>query len=937
MKSKFYIVAAMMLCICIQSTFAQGTTRIAALESEIVKCLTYEGELEMRAQNPALGTIEEFEERMATLVDQTKREYAAGQRGSVTQIPIVFHVVYNTAAQNLAATYINAQLEQMNNDFRKTPGTSGDNSDPVGADTEVEFCMALRDPDGNLLAEPGINRVLYSDMGLSAPPYSDSYVENNIYPSLTWDTDKFLNVLVADLSGGLLGKAVFPAGTGLPGMPTSGGDPAKDAVMVTRTSLGSTTQLNPGGGVYAAGRTLTHEVGHWLGLRHMSGDGGCGVDDFCDDTPTSDAQNFGCLTTHISCSTVDMVQNYMDYSDDFCMNIYTADQKFRIQTVVSTARDGLGENAALACDPDATYASFSASTFSGCAGNPILFIDNSVGDNIISYSWTFGDGGTSSDQNPSHTYTNAGDYTVTLTINDGAQDYMTTREVAINETGVFDHLNGGTLWNEMAANEGGSSGWVGGHNSFGDLAKVEYFAEGADGAKLGDVEITFAIATSGPGVNLRCILLDGVSGSPGSELASVNVAIPSILTDGSATTVDFGEPTLNGPFFVGVELDYGDGSEVAVFTNHDGDTNPTTAWEQWGDDSWHSFNDGTGNTWQWDASLAITAEVLCDGGTAPVAPVAEFSSDVTTVCAGSSVSFTDESTNDPNLWAWNFGDGGSSNTASPSHIYADAGTYTVTLTASNAAGSDSETKASYISVEPFPASFAGNASLNTTCQGQSVDLSMTGTFSATYSWESPTAVISNTSTATVTPSFTTTYTAVCDDGVCHAESEVTITVNPLPSTPSISNVEGTLAASSGSGGTWQWYLDGDPIANATSSTYVPTVDGDYQAEITDNNGCVRLSAIRTVVLSAVIDQMLDASISLYPNPVADQLTVEVTNYQFRDVSLTLIDVAGRELQAFELDAPIVEIDMRTYSEGVYFLQVETKEGRLAVRKIVKQQ
>ncbi|MFN7013926.1 MAG: choice-of-anchor J domain-containing protein, partial [Bacteroidia bacterium] len=94
---------------------------------------------------------------------------------------------------------------------------------------------------------------------------------------------------------------------------------------------------------YDQGRTMTHEVGHMLGLRHIWGDGGCGVDDFCADTPESDAANYGCPTTHISCGTLDMVRNYMDYTDDSCMNIFTQNQKDRMLAVLmnSPRRDDL--------------------------------------------------------------------------------------------------------------------------------------------------------------------------------------------------------------------------------------------------------------------------------------------------------------------------------------------------------------------------------------------------------------------------------------------------------------------------------------------------------------------------------------------------------------------------------------------------------------------
>ena len=90
----------------------------------------------------------------------------------------------------------------------------------------------------------------------------------------------------------------------------------KDGVVHLYSTIGSVANPFPNGAPYNLGRTMTHEVGHWLGLRHIWGDGACNVDDFCNDTPTSDASNFGCPTGHVSCNSTDQIENYMDYSID---------------------------------------------------------------------------------------------------------------------------------------------------------------------------------------------------------------------------------------------------------------------------------------------------------------------------------------------------------------------------------------------------------------------------------------------------------------------------------------------------------------------------------------------------------------------------------------------------------------------------------------------
>jgi PKD repeat protein len=944
MKVNIYMVMALMVCLVGQDAWAQGADREEASEQEYIRCYTTEADLVLRAANPELGTMDDFEERMASWLEKYREKKNSGElRGGSYTIPIVFHIIHNGESAglgtNVDATFIQAQVDQLNNDFRKVEGTSGDNDDPAGADTEIEFCLALRDPDGNLLDEPGINRIDRNDEGWINPPFSTNFIQNIIKAATVWDSEDYLNIWSANISGNILGYAQFPNNSGLPGLDANNGSPATDGVVILYSSMGSTDVPYPGGAPYNMGRTLTHEIGHYLGLRHIWGDAFCG-NDFCDDTPTQVSSSIGNCPSTFTCGSSDMTTNYMDYSNDVCMNIFTFNQKERMQAVISGPRLGLVSSAALVCDPDAAYALFSASSNTACEGSSILFTDNSVGDGFVSWTWDFGDGGSSDQQNPTHIYTTAGTYTVTLTVNDGSQDYIASDEVLITGSDVFDHLNGGALTIVSATCCGGTSGYISGTNDFEDEAKAEYFVEGSEGAILGDVEFFFdRVTTNAANVTFRVWDADGNDGSPGSVLATENVPSGSISTTG-ATIVNFGQLELNGPFYVGFELTNNAGEDIVVKTNGLGETIPATAWERWDGGTWFPFNDYTmsNTTWEADVALAISAEIECEATQAPVAPVAAFSADATMVCAGNEVNFTDESTNDPTSWLWDFGDGNTSEETNPTHTYADAGDYTVTLTATNNTGSDSEVKTDYISVDPEPVNFAGNASADVICDGETVDLSMSGTFGAPYSWEGPGGVIANSSSTSVTPSVTTTYTAICDDGVCRAESEVTITVNPQPGIPAISSGGGgALSASSSSSGTWQWYLDGNPIDGANASTFTATEDGDYQAEIMDINGCVSISDALSVVLSAVFDEALNAAVELYPNPVSGILTVQFNNYPLNGLSLSLVDVAGRELHTIVADNALMEIDMRSLSAGVYMLKLETDNGSLAVRKVVKQQ
>ncbi len=253
----------------------------------------------------------------------------------VVTLPVVFHVIHNGEAvgsgSNISYAQIESQIEVLNEDFRKMG--DGFNSHPEGADVMVEFCLA------------GVNRVDRNDEGWSSTPYTKCYIDDNIKPATIWDPTQFVNVWVVgsatrcDGTGSLLGYSTWPEGSGLTGVGTNGSDiDDTDGVVIIASSAGR-PPANPFGGVYNLGRTLTHELGHFFGLRHTWGDGDCGDDDYCADTPNCDGPYYGCGTATEECTDagVRMIENYLDYSDDACMNIFTNDQNSRIQAVLTNS------------------------------------------------------------------------------------------------------------------------------------------------------------------------------------------------------------------------------------------------------------------------------------------------------------------------------------------------------------------------------------------------------------------------------------------------------------------------------------------------------------------------------------------------------------------------------------------------------------------------
>jgi hypothetical protein len=301
------------------------------------------------AQNPNLQTNDDFEGWIKKEITVKKIQAQSSLIiNGVYQIPVIVHIIHEGEAigtgTNLSAAIIQSQIDVLNEDFRRIIGTNGYNTNPVGADTQIEFCLAQRKPDGSGFTpgEEGINRVNGAAL-FGGGPYATGTIDGTIKPyniaTQGYDAADYMNLWSVDISGGILGYAQFPT-TALGGMGCAAQNVNTDGVVMDYATLGKAA-VTGFPGPYNEGRTATHEIGHWLGLRHIWGDGGCGVDDFCNDTPISDGSNFGCPTTN-SCTDPapdpnDMVENYMDYTDDLCMNIFTNDQKMRMRTVLENS------------------------------------------------------------------------------------------------------------------------------------------------------------------------------------------------------------------------------------------------------------------------------------------------------------------------------------------------------------------------------------------------------------------------------------------------------------------------------------------------------------------------------------------------------------------------------------------------------------------------
>ncbi len=457
MKYKFYLTA---LLLGVNVFFATAQDQVKVIRCETVKYMN-----EVQNKDPQfLINQAELERQTAEYVsslNSNKSTNAATSQRVKRIIPIVFHVFHNGGPENISKQRILEQVEILNRDFQRLNADTNETNPiykSIAANCDIEFRLAKIDPNGN--CTDGIVRVK-TDLTYNA--------DDNIKALSRWPNNKYFNVWVVEtisttqVGGVVLGRSQFP-----------GGSNNTDGVLLKATVTGNTTTFNN------YGRTLTHEIGHSLNLRHIWGDAICG-NDFVADTPPHNDANSGCpknrVSSCVSGNVIEMTENYMDYTDGLCQNMFSEGQKTRMEAVWNSTTNGrnnlyspanlvaTGTNDGYVATPCAPVADFNRKQ-EICSGTVAAFTDGSFNTDVTAWEWTFEGGtpSTSTAQNPSVSYPTAGRYDVKLKVTSAGgvdsivkADYIRVFESISTKVPPFTlDMEDASIFNNNAVNAGGN-------------------------------------------------------------------------------------------------------------------------------------------------------------------------------------------------------------------------------------------------------------------------------------------------------------------------------------------------------------------------------------------------------------------------------------------------------------------------------------------------
>ncbi len=531
-------------------------------------------------------------------VEEYKKNMVGGKTATVIHtIPVIVHVIYFNEGigtyPNVDSNQIKSQIAALNRDFSGTGVNVGNVPSVFSglvANTGIQFCLTRKDRQDQLMAPFGIERIgasANSWLSPSTPTLNlQNYFNTVIIPATIWDPTKYLNIWISDKPPGypMNGFATYPPSSGLNGVFGGNiGTSTNDGIWIYTKDFGT----GPNGAVapYDEGRTCTHEVGHWLGLRHIWGDGNC-LSDYCNDTPTAKQAHYGCIPSSALPVNVDacgvgtspngeMPMNFMDRTEDACMYMFTHDQNIRMQTALSQSplryQLGTHNKCALPVAPSTSaVASFTTITLQ-CLNQPFTPFNTSSGFPYPTYVWSSspaaGFSPNNTVANPAVTLNNPGFYTLTLVATNSLSSSTATFVVSAQNTCAavpfcLDSIrmikNIDTLTFYKAPNSsvtgcgpGSSTGYLVGTNCYKDKEFAQYFSPNSystiPNPEINSVIVLFdTIGTkaANQGAQVVCKIYGGSVGfGPASAQGSKSDSIGKIISSPKIKTVGYlGKP-----------------------------------------------------------------------------------------------------------------------------------------------------------------------------------------------------------------------------------------------------------------------------------------------------------------------------------------------------------------------------------------------------------
>lgn len=731
MKIKFTKPLAYMMLIC--STLSAQTGKKANKLSPI---LAEDPKNQSHIRNRGCASIvpdDQWESQFQQLIAQHKLDMANNKVSANYTIPVVIHIISNSTVAigtypNISDAQAISQIAALNNDYAgiglntgnypstaftayataaALPAANKDaNGRPKISNFNINFCLATIDKNGATMPVAGIDRVSTSSFTLSAgytskdpanivygdntnsgnPTNFQNFINNIVKPQTIWDPTKYMNIWVTDeyagtaanqyLDGpGLLGFGTFPAGSTLTGV-SGFGTATTDGLWCWSRAFGTTGTLDP---TYNKGRTATHEIGHWLGLRHVWGDGTCATD-YCLDTPPATAANYTLTTypakansctapTGVSNTTPngangEMFMNFMDYSNDIYMYMFTEDQRTRAQTAMAngTYRKLLGTHGLCSVGAATPAVAAFSMTNTACKGSAVSVTNNSTGNPTPTYTWsaspstgvTFSPNANST--TPSITFTNNGSYVISLSAQSGTTAVNTKTNsitistctapavcsLTVSNVAATDTMYVGSASSDTAT-PGCSpkAGYVFGSNCYQDKEKASFFASSsysvvspAPAMVTGAVVVYYKNGTKGTGgaaattANLKMYNGTLAGGPTGAAIATSTANLGQITAATATNNIGYlaGDASVTyntslaipykytfatpiaapaAGFYLSVAVPITAGDTAVVLNDLHATTN--TSWEMYNDNTWHNMN----ASWLVTNNMAIFPIVTC--------------------------------------------------------------------------------------------------------------------------------------------------------------------------------------------------------------------------------------------------------------------------------------------------------------------------------------